>query len=136
MDLAKHLTDKDIERVVEILDGWQDQLTWEALCDACLRVIGTKPARQTLLKFSRVISAYSECKKRLKAGIPKKSLPPSIRVAVERINRLEQENGRLKQENANLLQQFVVWQYNAYAHGLSEHELNKALPMIDRGQTD
>lgn len=32
--------------------------------------------------------------------------------------------------------QFVVWQYNAYAHGLSDRELSKALPVIDRGQTD
>jgi hypothetical protein len=136
VDLAKHITDKDVERIVEILDGWQDKLTWEALCGACLPVIGAQPARQTLLKFSRITSAFSACKKRLKEGMPKVSLPPSIRVAVERINRLEQENERLKRENAELLQQFVVWQYNAYAHGLSDHILNNPLPTIDRGQTD
>jgi hypothetical protein len=136
VDLAKHITDKDVGRIVEILDGWQDKLTWEALCDACLPIIGTKPARQTLLKFTRITTAYDSCKKRLKEGMPTTSLPPSMRVAVERINRLEQENERLKRENAGLLQQFVVWQYNAYAHGLSSHTLNKALPAIDRGQTD
>lgn len=124
MDLAKHLTDKDIEQVVEILDGLSDKLTWEALCDACVPVIGTKPARQTLLKFSRITDAYILCKKCLKEGIPKRSLPPSLRVAVERINRLEQENERLKLENARLLQQFVAWQYNAYTHGISERQLN------------
>lgn len=134
--MAKHLTDKDIERVVEILDGWRNKLTWEALCDACAPVIGTKPARQTLLKFSRITTAYDACKKRLKEGLPKSSTPPSMRVAVERINKIEQENERLKRENTELLQQFVVWQYNAHAHGLSNHELNKALPSIDRGQTD
>ncbi len=26
--MAKHLTDRDVERVVEILDGWRDKLTW------------------------------------------------------------------------------------------------------------
>ncbi len=134
--MAKHITDKDIERIVEILDGWQEKPTWEALCDACMPIIGTKPARQTLLKFSRITSAYDACKKRLKEGLPTTSLPPSMRVAVERINRLEQENERLKRENAELLQQFVVWQYNAYAHGLSEHILKCPLPSIDRGRTD
>ncbi len=133
--MAKHLTDKDIERVVEILDGWRDKLTWVALCDACAPVIGTKPARQTLLKFSRITMAYNAYKTRLKENAPLNT-PPSMRVAVERINRLEQENERLKRENAGLLQQFVVWQYNAYAHGLNERELNQALPAIDRGQTD
>lgn len=134
--MAKHITDKDIEHIVEILDGWQDKLTWEALCNACLPIIGTEPTRQTLLKFSRITTAYNACKKRIKEGLPKTSLPPSMRVAVERINRLEKENERLKRENAELLQQFVVWQYNAYAHGLSDNILSKPLPSIDRGQTD
>lgn len=134
--MAKHISDKDIERIVETLDGWQDKLTWESLCNACLPIIGTKPARQTLLKFSRITTAYNACKKRLKDGIPKISLPPSMKVAVERINRLEQENERLKRENAQLLEQFVIWQYNTYAHGLNGHILNKPLPVIDRSQTD
>lgn len=134
--MAKHITDNDVERIVEILDGWCEKLTWEALCDACAHVIGTKPARQTLLKFSRITMAYEACKTRLKEGAPPVHTPPSMRVAVERINRLERENERLKHENAGLLQQFVVWQYNAYAHGLDSHKLNKALPGIDRGQTE
>lgn len=41
----------------------------------------------------------------------------------------------LKPANRGLLQQFVVWQYNGYAHRLSEHEF-KELPILDRGQTD
>lgn len=133
--MAKHITDNDVERIVEILDGWCDKLTWEALCDACAPVIRTKPARQTLIKFSRITMAYDACKARLKENMPA-STPPSMKVAIERINRLEQENERLKRENSGLLQQFVVWQYNAYAHGLSDRILNKPLPTIDRGQTD
>ncbi len=134
--MAKHLTDKDIEQIICILDGWRDKLSWEALCDACLPVTGSKPARQTLIKFNRITSAYSACKKRLKEDVPELRAPPSMRVAIERIARLERENERLKRENTELLQQFVVWQYNAHIRGLSAHELNKALPGIDRGQTE
>jgi hypothetical protein len=134
--LAKHLTDRDVERIVEILDGWRDKLTWEALCDACLPAIGTKPARQTLVKFVRIVNAYKACKKRLMEDVPDIRPPPSIRVATERIARLERENARLKRENRELLEQFVVWQYNAHAHGLTDKDLNRSLPGIDRGQTD
>jgi hypothetical protein len=134
--LAKHLTDKDIERIIGILDGWKDKLSWEALCDACIPVIGSKPARQTLIKFVRITNAFNACKKRLKEDVPELRAPASMRVAIERIIRLERENERLKRENTELLQQFVVWQYNAHIRGLSNHELNKALPGIDRGQTD
>lgn len=70
--------------------------------------------------------AYDACKTRLKENVPA-CAPPSMRVAIERINRLEQENERLKRENAGLLQQFVVWQYNAYAH-LCEFSTNDFQP--------
>ena len=134
--MAKHLTDRDIERVVGILDGWRDKLTWDALCEACAPVIGTKPARQTLAKFVRIENAFEACKSRLKNEVQEVRLPPSMRMAAERITRLERENERLKRENSELLQQFVVWQYNAHICGLSDRDLNKALPGIDRGQTD
>jgi len=134
--LAKHLTDKDIEQIIGILDGWHDKLSWEALCDACLPVIGTKPARQTLIKFVRITNAFNACKKRLKEDVPELRAPQSMRVAIERIARLERENERLKRENTELLQQYVVWQYNAHIHGLNDRDLNKSLPGIDRGKTD
>jgi hypothetical protein len=134
--LAKHLTDYDVKRIVEMLDGWRDKLTWETLCDACLPVIGVKPVRQTLVKFARIQNAFKACKKRLKEEVPSIKLPPTMRVATERIARLEVENERLRRENRELLEQFVVWQYNAHVRGLSDRDLNRPLPGIDRGQTD
>jgi predicted RNase H-like nuclease (RuvC/YqgF family) len=134
--LARHLTDRDVERVVEILDGWRDKLTWELLCEACAPIIGTKPARQTLAKFVRIENAFEACKKRLKDDTQEMRLPHSIKIAAERITRLERENERLKRENRELLQQFVIWQYNAHIRGLSDRDLNLPLPGIDRGQTD
>jgi hypothetical protein len=134
--MGKHLTDHDIEYIVGLLDGWSNKLTWETLCDACVPVIGAKPARQTLASIVRIESAYAACKKRLKENNNEVRLPPSRQMVAERINRLERENERLKRENIELLQQFVVWQYNAHCKGLSNIDLNKPLPGIDRGQTD
>lgn len=133
--MAKHLSDRDVEQIVEILDGWRGDLTWAALCEACKPRIGVAPARQTLYRFSRIKHAYQTAKDRIRnAGSEVKSLP-SMRVATERIARLENENARLKDENRRLLEQFVVWQYNAHVRGMSDHDLNRALPSIDRGNT-
>jgi hypothetical protein len=62
--------------------------------------------------------------------------PPSMRVAVERIARLTVENERLKKENSALLEQFVVWQYNAHVRGLNDIDLNQPLLEVDRGNTE
>jgi hypothetical protein len=134
--MARHLTDRDIGRVVAILDGWKGKLTWEALIAACKPVIHTSPARQTLARSVRIDDAFRQTKRRLKAepaAAPKAA--PSMRVAMECIARLTNENERLKCENDQLLEQFVVWQYNAHAKGLSERDLNNALPGVDRGNT-
>lgn len=133
--MARHLRDRDIETVVGLLDGWQGKLTWAQLCDACKPVLGIRPSRQTLYRYARVKAAYSLTKERLKEADESLALPPTIKAAAERLTRLEAENERLKQENENLLEQFVRWQYNAYARGLSDRDLNAPLPMIDRGNT-
>jgi hypothetical protein len=50
----------------------------------------------------------------------------------DRISRLQSENETLKRQNSGLLEEFVVWQYNAYKYGMKEHQLNAPLPRIDR----
>ena len=41
-----------------------------------------------------------------------------------------------KEENRRYKQQFVIWQYNAYKHGMTEHQLNAQLTKIDRERSD
>lgn len=132
---TRHLRDSDIEAIVELLDGWEGSVTWRALCDACGPVIGFIPTRQTLYKFSRVAGAYNLAKERAKEDTKELTIPPTLAMAAQRIDRLTREVERLERENAALLEQFVVWQYNAFTHGLSQEELNKGLYEIDRGQT-
>jgi hypothetical protein len=135
--MARHLTDSDVERVVELLDGWRGKLMWDALCGACLSVINRKPSRQTLDRSTRISSAFKATKERLKNELlegPK--LPPTLRAAAQRLERLTNENDRLKRENAQLLEQFVVWQYNAHCKGMTRDELCRPLPAVDLGDTE
>lgn len=134
--MAKHLRDRDVERVVELLDGWQKKLTWERLSDACEQVIGTRVTRQTLAKYPRIKNAFEQTKDRLKNDVKGRSGPAGWAQAIERIERLQNENERLNRENKELIEQFVVWQYNAHANGLSDADLNKPLPAIDRERSD
>jgi len=134
--MARHLRDTDILRLVELLDGWKSPLTWEALSEASLRVIGVNPTRQTLSRIVRIQEAFAAAKARIRAGdgVDRK-VPHSIKLAADRIARLQNENARLSRENTALLEQFVVWQYNAYVKGMTQAELSRPLPKVDRAVT-
>jgi hypothetical protein len=133
MLMGRHLTDRDVERVIEILDGWKDSLTWSKLIDVCRKRLGIQAVRQTLYRSVSIREAFELAKERAKANLPDLPIPSSLRAAAERIRRLEAENTRLHRQNDALLQQFVVWQYNAHLKGMSEQELNRALPEVDLG---
>lgn len=135
--MAKHLTKHDIQAIVNIILGFnEDKLTWEYVCDAAEKVVGKKPTRQSLYANKTIREAYTARKKGIKIKEPTKPKPSSLRVAADRITRLENEVEMLKNKNNALLEQFVRWQYNAYKFGIKEHQLNQPLPRIDREQTD
>ena len=135
--MAKHLKPADIAVVVDIIRGWPaEKLTWNGICEASARVIGTTPTRQTLSTHFAIKEAYFAKKNGLKVHGPRTAMPSSLAVAAQRIARLQSENDELRTNNALLLEQFVKWQYNAYKHGLKEHQLNAELPRIDRERTD
>jgi hypothetical protein len=63
---------------------------------------------------------------------PLETSSPELRVASERIARLEAENQRLAAENNALLEQFARWAYNAHTRNLAKEFLNNPLPAVDR----
>jgi len=132
--MAKHVTDKDIEKIVSLIDQWDDEtkFTWDSLCGLALRRYSITATRQTLQGYSRIKEAYNDKKVDLRAnGKRKIKTPPSLNIAAKRIATLEAENARLKKEQERVLAQFVVWQYNAYAHGVAMDQLNRPLPKKD-----
>lgn len=133
---AKNLDDAAIKRIVEILDGWNGDLSWQALIEQIQVRLQSKYTRQALHRHERIRLAFESTKARL-ANSPKKQRDPDelIRVPAARISRLEAENDRLQRENDRLLEQFVRWAYNAHTRGLDEAFLNRPLPQIDRRPT-
>ncbi|MDC6491357.1 hypothetical protein EIG75_12595 [Pseudomonas syringae] len=134
--MAKHLSPKDLDLIVSLIDGWEGKFAWEALCDAIEPLIGTRPTRQTLNSHEKIKSAFTHHKGRLKSGFVSTKRPASLSIAEQRIRRLEAENNRLERENARLLERFMRWQYNAHKFNVSEDKLDAPLPFVDRDSSE
>ncbi|MFG0543644.1 hypothetical protein ACF8FG_00235 [Pseudomonas sp. YQ_6] len=134
--MARHLSDRDVDLVVGLIDSWEGKLSWDALSDAVEPLIGIRPARQTLALQERVRSAFEHYKERQKSGYVKVKPPASLRIAEQRIRRLEAENSRLEHENARLLERFIRWQYNAHKFNVSAEKLDAPLPYADRDSSE
>ena len=66
---------------------------------------------------------------------PRKLSSVEVQVLQQRYARLEAENARLKAENEHLLEQFVVWAYNAHTRNLDKNFLSQPLPDVNRDPT-
>lgn len=137
--MTVNLSDDDIEAIVKILDGWPagKKLTWDNLIDSIQIRLYRKYSRQALPRHTRIKQAYAKRKDELRYG----SATPEVKSvelqrALDRIEKLKNENSRLKAENTALLEQFARWSYNAHNKGLSIDYLNQPLEPVDRGKTE
>jgi len=134
--MAKHLSSKDMDLIIGLIDGWEGKLSWEALCDAVEPLIGSRPTRQTLHSHAKIKSAFTHQKGRLKSGFVSTKRPASLSIAEQRIRRLEAENHRLEGENSRLLERFIRWQYNAYKFNISAEKLDAPLSVVERDSSE
>jgi len=133
---SRKLTDRDIQTIVGIIDGWQGKLTYEKLIDVTEIPLRQRFTRQALFAHVRVKEAFNNRKNSLRNGSAGKQVKSvEMQKALERIDRLEAENQRLKNENEALLAQFVRWAYNAHSKGLTPDFLNQPLLDVDRRRT-
>lgn len=135
--MAKHLTKKDVEAIINIILGWKEEkITWEGICDSAEKIIGKIPTRQSLNANNKIKEAYLARKAGIKEKDDQTPKPSNLRTASDRITRLQNENDMLRKKNNALLEQFAIWQYNAHKYGIKEHQLNEPLPRIDRERTE
>ena len=130
--MARHLTEVDVEQILSLIDGWQHDLKWDLLIKACEIDLGIKTTRQALSRKTRIKDAFNQRKRALKYnGGSYYARPNSLNLAHERLDRLAQENERLKLENARLLERVIRWQYNAKIRGITQEMLDRPLPPQD-----
>lgn len=135
---SRNLSPEDVELIVGLLDGWSGTLTWTGLIECVERRLYFRYTRQALHAHQRIRDAFGLCKERLARGPRKKGVKhvsQEMRLLIERLARRDAEVERLKAENQRLMEQFVVWLYNAQIRGLGQAELGRPLPRVDRGQT-
>jgi hypothetical protein len=135
---SRNLSPEDVELIVGLLDGWSGTLTWKGLIESVERRLYFRYTRQALHAHQRIRDAFGLCKERLVRGARKKGVKhvsQEMRLLIERLARRDAEIERLKTENQRLMEQFVVWLYNAQIRGIGQAELGRPLPRVDRGQT-
>ena len=135
---SRNLSPEDVELIVGLLDGWSGMLSWKALIESVERRLYFRYTRQALHAHQRIRDAFGLCKERLARGSRKKGekhVSQEMRLLMERLARRDAEVERLKAENQRLMEQFVVWLYNAQIRGIGQAELGRSMPRVDRGQT-
>lgn len=131
--MSAHLSIADVGMVVGMLDGWVGKLSWASLVNAIQLRLGTRYSRQALDRHWQIKNAFQAAKARLVAGDSKPVRGSVESIALQqRVSRLEAEVARLKRENAALVERFHVWAYNAHSRGMTEAQLDRPLPGIDR----
>ncbi|MEN4602338.1 hypothetical protein ABEG90_06910 [Pantoea agglomerans] len=138
--MAKHLTNKDLQIIINCIAGWQSskqgKFTWENLCDSVTELLGKRPTRQSLSQHTAIVRAFELQKKNIKSGASEVKRPANLNIASQQIRNLQLKNESLKEEVRVLKQQFIIWQFNAYKYGIKEYQLNAPLMPVDREKTD
>lgn len=133
------LSSSDTDVITSLLTGWRGKLTWEMLIDKITVVLGRPYTRQALDAHASVKLAFSVAKQRVRhtkrnGVVP--SEPPGLAIAFDRVEALKAEVARLQQERNGFLEMFAIWLYNARNRGVSESDLNRPLPAVERDRSD
>lgn len=128
------ITENNLEEIIQLIYSWEGKLTWTLLCLKVADLLGVKSIeRQSLANYPDIQKAFSKQKQKIKESA---KVNPERNVTLDylqkQINSLKAQVQRLEEINERYKQQFIVWQYNAYMHGMTEDKLNKPLIAVNR----
>lgn len=126
--MARHLTDDDVRRIVNLLKNWKFDLTWDLLVKACSNTLEIQTTRQALNRKTEIKEEFGIRKLSLKTGIDETARPNSINAAHDRINRLTKRVQELESQNMRYREMFKRWQYNAEVRGVGKDILERPMP--------
>lgn len=128
------ITEENLEDIVMLINTWEGKLTWDLLCSEVSKLLNIKSIeRQSLANYSDIQKAFSTRKQRIKEN-SKANPQPNVTIDYlqKQVNNLKAQVQRLEEINEQYKQKFIVWQYNAYMHGMTEDKLNKPLIAVNR----
>ena len=128
------ITEENLEDIIMLINTWEGKLTWDLLCSEVSQLLNIKSiARQSLANYSDIQKAFSTRKQRIKEN-SKANPQPNVTIDYlqKQVNNLKAQVQRLEEINEQYKQKFIVWQYNAYMHGMTEDKLNKPLIAVNR----
>lgn len=134
MPKNRKFTRSDIDAIVHLIHTWpRPSISWEDVCCKSEPILGFLPSRQGLNQKDEILSAF-QLKKKGDQTTRETAVrsPSSLAVAGRRISELTAEVAKLKIVNSSLRDRFQMWQYNAHLHGMSQSDLDRPLPKIDR----
>lgn len=124
----------DIDAIIHLINTWpHPSISWEDVCSKSEPILGFLPSRQGLSQKDEILVAF-QSKKKCDRN-PRETVvrsPSNLAVAGRRISELTAEVAKLKSVNSSLRDRFQMWQYNAHLHGMSQSDLERPLPKIDR----
>ena len=128
------VTEENLEDIIMMIKTWEDKLTWDLLCSKVSELLNIKSIeRQSLANYPDIQGAFSKQKQKLKE---KAKANPEPNVTMDylqkQVKNLKAQVQRLEEINERYKQQFIVWQYNAYMHGMTQDALNKPLIAVNR----
>ena len=127
------LTSDEIEQIVELLTSWRGELTWELLLERVEALLRRTFTRQGLAKQENIQTAYQQAKNRIRLAKPTYSKPlPEIELMQNTIDSLRAKMAVMEAERGRYEEKFATWLYNARSRGISELDLNRRLPDVDR----
>ncbi|WP_118792247.1 hypothetical protein [Neisseria bergeri] len=128
------ITEENLEDIIMLIKTWEGKLTWKLLCSKVSELLNIKSIeRQSLSNYPDIQKAFSQQKQKMKENAKKEPVPNiTMDYLLKQVNNLKAQVQRLEEINERYKQQFIVWQYNAYMHGMTQDTLNKPLIAVNR----
>ena len=128
------ITEENLKDIIMLIKTWEGKLTWKLLCSKVSELLNIKSIeRQSLSNYPDIQKAFSQQKQKMKEDAKKEPVPNiTMDYLLKQVNNLKAQVQRLEEINERYKQQFIVWQYNAYMHGMTQDTLNKPLIAVNR----
>lgn len=133
------ITAENIPEILHSIETWKGELTWPIFCEHIKMMLELdKVTRQALSGYEEIQIAYTARKQYLREN--KNTEAPPVNSDVEywqnQVESLEAELERANKTIEMYKQRFVLWQHNAYKHGVRMESLDDAVEMLDKPLTE